>query len=582
MSKSDVTSASDAPLGAISNENRQQRFTPQSSRPALVFRTAWRCMILAWIATIAYSVQPALAQGAQPVVPGGGKLTGDLQIATDYSCCKWQILPDGEYVVFAAGEKPSVIVHAVPIDASEPPRVLSRPLATRYTVEPYSISPNRKWILYESETNDPTSTELYVAPFAGGESTLLLSQVETQYTSFMYVPPGDSILLQEYYTPTAQSINFYVQHLPDGERRPIARFQSGLTHRLTASVSPDGRWLLVSIDANDNDLYELYVVAISDGNTQQLTASSKRGRWSAYIPYAYWTADSKHIVFQTHDGNPCRICAADMAAGKFTELDPTGAGALPDSIGSTPLSADGQYALIETNQSLQDPDMGTVVEKVEMHKVRIADGVAVNVTPVMPGETALEWAFFAPTGNALLLLFSGCIVTANGEDCTVSLIYSGADNAPLQTVPLPSLDDRYPGYDVASMGPGVVLQTIMQSHADEALAPHWVTAIYVIPFDHPRLVLAARFDYAGDVQATLSPDGKWLVYGNWNSAAAIETLYATHPGSGVAYRLATNISGFDITNKYVVYSSARDAAGMFDLFSTPLLDHLFLPIVAMP
>lgn len=581
MSKSDVTSTPDAPLGAINSENRQQRFTPQSSHLALVFRSAWRCVILAWIVTIAYSAQPALAQSTQPEAPGGGKLTGDMQIATDYSCCKWQILPDGEHVVFAAGEKPSVIVHAAPIDASDPPRVLSRPLATRYTVEPYSISPNREWILYETETDDPTHTELYVAPFSGGESTLLLNEEETATVGYMYIPPGDSILLQEYYTPTAQSRNFYVQHLPDGERRPFASFQSGRANQLLASVSPDGRWLLVSNDGEDDSRYELYAVSISDGAVQQLTASSKRGYGSSYSLHAFWTADSKYVVFETHDGNPCRVCAAEISTNSFVELDPTGEGTLYDSATADGISADGQYALVETKRTLHDPELGYTVDRIEVHKVRIADGIAFSVTPALSGNTELVWLEFAPTGNALLSLFRGCVASGTNETCTVSLSYAGADDTPIQPIPLPSLDDRYPGYDAANAGPGVVLQAIfVVRNGDEPVTYAYTT--YVVPFDNPRPILAARFDYDADVHALLSPEGRWLVYSHRDPATGSTILTATRPGSGIFSRIAADIAGFDITDQYVVYGGAKNADGMFDLFSSRLLDSVFLPLIETP
>jgi Tol biopolymer transport system component len=505
-------------------------------------------------------------------------LTGDMQIATDYSCCKWQILPDGEHVVFAAGKKPSVIVHTVPIAASEPPRVLSSPLATRYTVEPYSISPNREWILYETETDTPTRTKLYVAPFAGGESTLLLNEAEAATTSFAYVPPGDSILLQEYYTPTAQSQNFYIQQLPSGERRPIASFQSGIANRLLTSVSPDGRWLLVSNDSDDDNRYELYVVSITDGAIQQLTTSSNRGNYSLH---AFWTADSKYVVFQTHDGHPCRVCAAEINSNAFVELDPTGESTLYGSTADDVISADGQYVLVESNKTVQDPEIGNVVEKVEMHKVRIVDGAASSVTPALSGDTELVWMQFATTGNALFLLYHGCTETWDGENCTVSFVYSGADDAPIQPVPLPSVDDRYPGFHPANMGPGVVLQTISEAHNSEEPASY-VYSTYVVPFGSQQPILAARFDYDANVHALLSPGGGWLVYSQRDPTTGATTLYATRPGSGISSRIAVDIAGFDMTDHYVVYGGAKNADGMYDLVSSRLLDSVFLPLIEAP
>lgn len=581
MNRIDVTSAPYVVTDTTNHENQHQQTAPQFLHRDFVGRSAWLCAVLAWIVVTAYITQPARAQSSQPAVPGGGKLTGDMQIATDYSCCKWQILPDGEHVVFAAGKKPSVIVHTVPIAASEPPRVLSSPLATRYTVEPYSISLNREWILYETETDAPTRTELYAAPFDGGESTLLLNEEETATTSFVYIPPGDSILLQEYYTPTAQSRNFYVQQLPSGERRLITSFQSGSIDRLLTSVSPDGQWLLVSNDSNDDNRYELSVVSTSNGALQQLTTSSKRGYWGTYSLYAFWTADSKYVVFQTHDGNPCRVCAAEITTNAFVELDPTGKGTLYDSKAKDVISADGQYVLVESKVTTQDPETDNVVEKIEMYKVRIVDGAAFSVTPALSGDTELVWMQFAPTGNALFLLFGGCSETGEGEDCAVSFVHSGADGAPLQPVPLPSPDDRYPGFHPANAGPGIVLQAIFEvRNRDEPAS--YLYATYVVPFDSPQPILAVRFDYDANVQALLSPGGGWLVYSQRDPTTGATTLYATRPGSGISSRIAVDIAGFDMTDHYVVYGGAKNADGMYDLFSSRLLDSVFLPLIEAP
>ena len=521
------------------------------------------------------NVRSARAQSGSPSPTAGGKLTGDVRIDSDL-CCKWELTPDNQYVAFAAGTKPAVTVQVTPIEGNTAPNVLSTPLATRYTTEPYSISPNGRWVLYETDAVEPLHTQLWVVPFTGGERTLVLDAEETARMGFQYMPDGDNILIHEYFTPTSTNHTFHLQSLPQGDRRLVATFNAGMFHTVLATVSPDSGWMVVSTDENDDDRYELYAVSLADGKTQKLTNSGHRYNLSGYDSDVFWTSDSKYIIFSTRNGDPCFLCAVDLETASFKELNPAGEGYLEAT------SPDGRYGLVATNNSVYDPASGDFVDTVHVRKVRIEDGQTFDLTPNLPGETSLSAVHFKPGGNALLMAVSSCVPSGDDIICTETIHHAGEDGAAMQLVQFPAAADQSEHRLHYAAESGLVVAVETETHHGDPQTKY-ISALYVVKFDDPTPMLAAEFSPNDAVNAQLSPNGRWLAYTTSATPTAPSELYATLPGSGRSYLLTAAIGnsyGFKLTNAYVVFEGNRNTEGMFDLYSVPLLGELFLPIIA--
>ena len=208
------------------------------------------------------------------------------------------ISPDGNYVAYAAAEKPELSSLWIMQLATFTSRPVIAPSPVQYHA--LTFSPDGNYIYYVMRENSDAPRTLHRVSALGGPSKRLLERVETGVT---FSPDGGRIAFRRSLNDRRESALFIANADGTGERELAAvKYPDSLSD---PSWSPDGKVIACAAGHAEGGL-NMYLAEINVADGALKPISSRRWRWIGPVA---WRADagSLMMVGSDHPSEPYQV-----------------------------------------------------------------------------------------------------------------------------------------------------------------------------------------------------------------------------------------------------------------------------------
>jgi Tol biopolymer transport system component len=160
------------------------------------------------------------------------------------------------------------------------------------------LSPDAKWVLVRADDG----AGLTLVPTGPGDSVKLQLPGIEHVSNAVFLDDGRALLLFARESRKGQSGAFYIQDIPAGKPRRIAKGY-GLVGK---AVSPDGKWI-VGLGEGWND--DLVLIPVEGGDLKSIPNTNT-------IDPLRWSADGKALLAAELGSLPVRVVRVDVATGR--------------------------------------------------------------------------------------------------------------------------------------------------------------------------------------------------------------------------------------------------------------------------
>jgi TolB protein len=164
-----------------------------------------------------------------------------------------------------------------------------------------SFSPDGQSVVYESH---PLGKEdngvIIISSVRLGNSRRAVSALDGDCRQPNWSPAGNQIVFQ---CLANRQWDLWIRDLKSGKNRQLT---TGSGDKTDASFSPDGRWIVFSLDNGSQQIGDLYIISASKGNANPLTRSP------FYEGAPSWSADGRYVIYELTTEAPTRNSKATI------------------------------------------------------------------------------------------------------------------------------------------------------------------------------------------------------------------------------------------------------------------------------
>ncbi|MBN1439354.1 MAG: PD40 domain-containing protein [Anaerolineales bacterium] len=197
-------------------------------------------------------------------------------------------------IVFSSSREPHDEIYWIAEDGGPGEEIRITDRADRMAYEP-SLSPDGVRVVFESHRLDAEDNGV-ITVFAvdGSDPYRALTDPQEDCRQPNWSPAGGRIVYQRF---DGTQWDLWVVNADGSDRR---RITGGDGDKTDASFSPDGEWIVFSVEEPDGGSVNLFVISVSGGDPIQTT------RVSGYAGAPSWSPDGKYLAFEYSPADPDR------------------------------------------------------------------------------------------------------------------------------------------------------------------------------------------------------------------------------------------------------------------------------------
>lgn len=200
--------------------------------------------------------------------------------------------PETNQIVFSSTRDPHDEIFLIPGDGKtgDEVKVTSRTGLVAY--EP-SLSPDGDWVVFESHVLDVEENGVIVKSTVDGSGPYIpLTDPAADCRQPNWSPTENLILYQK--IENGQWEIFIIE--ADGSNPQ--QVTDGPGNKTDASFSPDGQWIVFSMEREDIENANLFIISIAGGKIIRVTEGS------SYDGAPSWSPNGEHIAYESSPGDP--------------------------------------------------------------------------------------------------------------------------------------------------------------------------------------------------------------------------------------------------------------------------------------
>lgn len=200
--------------------------------------------------------------------------------------------PETNQIVFSSTRDPHDEIFLIPGDGETGDEVQITNRTGLVAYEP-SLSPDGKWVVFESHVLDVEENGMIVK-FAvdGSEAYIPLTDPDDDCRQPNWSPVGDLILYQR--IENGQWEIFIIETNGNNPRQVT----HGPGDKTDASFSPDGQWIVFSMEREDIKNANLFIISIDGVEIIRVTEGG------SYDGAPSWSPDGERIAYESSPGDP--------------------------------------------------------------------------------------------------------------------------------------------------------------------------------------------------------------------------------------------------------------------------------------
>jgi Tol biopolymer transport system component len=225
-----------------------------------------------WVVFLSDAETPGLPQLYSMPAAGGDRVRLNADLPPSGKVHSFQISPDSQWVLYTATGKTDIELYSVPIEGGTPVFLDLYP-ANGYL--DYRLTPDGSQLVYLVSHLHFIFSPLKSIPVQGGEATLLnYGSVEYESVSHFWISPDSSTVVFLGTYCAAMYCHPFLFNVPAVGGIPPAKISPDIVEQGSITgfeISPDGSRVVYLADAQVDEQFELYSVAVTGGAVTRLS-----------------------------------------------------------------------------------------------------------------------------------------------------------------------------------------------------------------------------------------------------------------------------------------------------------------------